>query len=143
MVWVAILPITLLRQSGEMLRRICSIIFDPTRTQVRCLPSTMVIKAGLEKIRVFRLRHMSRKEFSEGKQNMMQIHPFTRVIPGSVSLLVSVCVHSYSLSCSLLSSVLPFFISANTNRVSIKATDGATCWFTLMTRHTWILHPRM
>lgn len=45
----AILPITLLRQSGEMLRRICSIIFDPTRTQVQCLPSTMVIKAGLEK----------------------------------------------------------------------------------------------
>jgi hypothetical protein len=45
---VAVLPITLLRQSGEMLRRICSIIFDPTWTQVLYLPSTMVIKAGLQ-----------------------------------------------------------------------------------------------
>ena len=52
--YVDILPITLLSQSGEMLSRIFSISFDPTWMQTLYFPSTMVIKAGLQKSKQLR-----------------------------------------------------------------------------------------
>lgn len=86
---------------------------------------------------------MSRKEFSEGKQSMMQISP---LYPRNPRMCLSACLcllFALILSCALCS-LLSFHSSfQKTQTESIEAMDGALCWFTLMTRQTWLLHPRM